>query len=107
MPDSLTVTDNIEGQQPAANDTSGSSLQQTRDSESLGVHTALPPASASQDELMAFLRSESSGPQYEANTSKTSVGHTVLLAILVITAIVLGGALLLFYKRLFTRKLSN
>lgn len=107
MPDSLTVTNNTAGQQPAANNNSGSTLQQTRDSEALGVHTDLPAASASQDDLMAFLRSESAGPNYQGTVGKPSIGHTLGLAVIITACIVLAGALLVFYKRLFTRRLSK
>ena len=107
MPDSLTVTNNNAGQQPATTDTSGTTLQQTRDSEALGVHTDLPPASASQDDLMAFLRSESAGPSYEGNTNKPTVGHTIALTLILTACIVLAGVLLIFYKRLFARRLGK
>jgi len=107
MPDSLTVTNNTAGQQPATTDASGAALQQTRDSAALGVHTDLPPASASQDDLMAFLRSESAGPDYQANATKPSVGHTLSLALIIVVCIVLAGVLLVFYKKLFDRRLNR
>ena len=56
---------------------------------------------------MSFLRSESAGPNYEGSAHKPSAGSTIVLALIITVCIVLAAALLVFYKRMFSRHLNK
>jgi len=102
----LNVTNSTDTQLPESTTEQTSGVQQTKNTDGLAAPNSQTTTSAEdQQKLMELLRNESSGPSYESTPTQNtlSAGHIAFG----VAGVVVLAVLLVFYYRLFSRKLSS